>query len=102
LERQTDQPQWQPDAIRLAPQQIRSDRMHRHPVEPLIDGRKQTGHFNIRSLAQHVQCPRAVLAAAPRKQDSFSQSPHQKLSSKTVCIELPRAPTAPVGAVYRY
>jgi hypothetical protein len=53
--------------------------MRRHPVEPFNDGRKQTGHLNIWSLAQHVQCPRAVLAAAPRKQNSFSQSSHHHL-----------------------
>src|SRR5215475_14324956 len=45
--------------------------MHRHSIELLIDGRKQADQFDIGLLAQQAQRPGAVLAATPRKQNSF-------------------------------
>jgi hypothetical protein len=70
-ERQAYWPKRQPDALRLAPQQICPDRMHRHTIELLIDCCKQASQFNIGLLAQQVQRPGALLAATPRKQNPF-------------------------------
>jgi len=43
--------------------------VHRNPLEMRIDRGEQADDFDVTALAQNVETPRAIFAAAPREKD---------------------------------
>jgi hypothetical protein len=54
-------------------QQFVTGTVHGYSLKIRIDRGQQSGNFDVRSLPQHVQRPRAVFAAAPGEKNLLQE-----------------------------
>src|SRR5690606_7606239 len=88
--RQRDEVDRQFGGARLPFDEAAADRVHRGTIGRRGDGREEPDDFDVRALAERVERPRAVLAAAPRQQRTL---PHLRPSTPAPPLRRPAMKT---------
>src|SRR6185312_140547 len=82
-------PERQAGLLRLRPHQIAPDGVHRHTIGVGVEGGEQRDNVDVGTLTKHVQCPGAVLSAAPGEQDFLHDASRSSQRHQLPCDDSP-------------